>query len=242
MNEQQEYYAKLWSGRGATYLGRDELSRMHEICASIESYGNVSKALLRILDLGCGTGWLGQFLLRFGEVCGADFEQKTLERAKVAFPNVDFVLLDKKAPLYGLQAGYFDVVVSSEVIEHVDDKRLFVEVTNDLLVAGGLLVLTTPVGEMFPLWAKWVKGQYQPTEKWITTDDLRRLVAECGFEPLSQKRFYYNRVGNSLQDKLLSVPLIGYVSSVRFLRPMWRWLTDRHGIYQIIVARKTEKK
>jgi len=243
MSKQREYYAELWERKG-TRIWVEELARMYEIRSAIQRYA-VSPPL-RILDFGCGAGWLGQFLAKSGKVTAADFELSAIERARAEYPFVDFRLLDEKAPLYGLMLNSFDVVVSNSVLEHVADKRQHFNIIRDLLVRGGLLILTTPLGEVWPLWSKWTGAHYppeerfQPIEAWISSVDLRKLLDDSGFAFLSWKRFYYMRMTDSISDRLMSTALVryGYIHRLRCVGSMWRWLTDSYGVYQIIIGRK----
>jgi len=99
MSELGEYYAELWERKGAR-IWVEELARMYEIRSAIQRYADSPP--LRILDFGCGTGWLGQFLAKSGKVTAANFELSAIERARAEYPFVDFRLFDEKAPLYGL--------------------------------------------------------------------------------------------------------------------------------------------
>jgi len=240
-SEQQAYYADLWQQRGVS-IGDDELSRMQEIRKAIRFWKTTfhRDGPSQILDFGCGAGWLGQFLSPFGEIHAADIDPSTIERATAVFPNIHFYVLKEDLPLYGLHQDSYDIIISTEVIEHIVDKQYFIEFLYSLLVPGGLLVLTTPRGELFSLWAAWVKGKQQPVEEWLSTQELRQFVLVNGFNILYQKWFYYTRINNLFRDKLLSTRLLCLAKRVGLLTPIWRWLTDRYGIYQIMVATKSE--
>ena len=67
-----------------------------------------------------GTRWHGGSLTDLGDVTGIDLAPAAIEHAKQEFAGVHLVAgsLDE-APL----TGPFDVVISSEVLAHVDDRR-----------------------------------------------------------------------------------------------------------------------
>ena len=89
----------------------------------------------RILEIGCGSKWVGEYLRANGwtHYTGMDL-----------FPPADVVGDIKKWRELGLQPESFDVIIAFEVIEHVD---CFAE-CHDLLKPGGLLMLTSPVPHM----------------------------------------------------------------------------------------------
>jgi SAM-dependent methyltransferase len=89
----------------------------------------------RILEVGCGSRWVGDYLRSNGwrNYVGADL-----------VPPADIVGDIREWRSLGLQAGSFDVVIAFEVIEHVD----LVQEAYDLLAPGGLLLLTSPVPHM----------------------------------------------------------------------------------------------
>ncbi len=105
----------------------------------------------RILDLGCGNGILGRFLLtRFPSASAlfVDFSDPMLDAARQNVgisPHVSFAKVDFSSPLWLGAAqpyGLFDIVVSGFAIHHQPDERkwsLYSEIY-DLLSPGGLFL------------------------------------------------------------------------------------------------------
>jgi len=89
----------------------------------------------RILEIGCGSKWVGDYLKNNGwqSYVGLDL-----------FPPADVVGDIKNWRELGLEPASFDVIIAFEVIEHVD---CFTECF-DLLKPGGKLLLTSPVPHM----------------------------------------------------------------------------------------------
>ncbi|MBV9407023.1 MAG: methyltransferase domain-containing protein, partial [Acidobacteriaceae bacterium] len=95
----------------------------------------------RILDFGAGTGALINLMsdLEGLELHGADILPRP-----VALPvHVKWYQGDLNDKLEQL-AGYFDAVICSEVIEHLENPRATFRSINGLLKPRGKLLLTTP--------------------------------------------------------------------------------------------------
>ncbi len=94
----------------------------------------------RILDLGCGPGWYTAKLADFGETVGVDLSEEAIRMAKTRFPQIVFFagnLFELPLPKEG-----FDVIVSQEVIDHVEDPRRFLDRAAYLLKPGGHLIVS----------------------------------------------------------------------------------------------------
>jgi len=89
---------------------------------------------LRILDFGCG-----------GSPYRSLFPRSTYERADFAgTPNVDHVIpSDGSACRLDVADGTYDMVISSQVLEHVTDPTSYLKEALRLLRPGGRLLLTT---------------------------------------------------------------------------------------------------
>ncbi len=72
------------------------------------------RGALRVLDLGCGTGLLGRYLVEAGyEYAGTDLSPGMLAIARHHVPGALFVLCDMRdlAPLRAMGAGSFDAIL-----------------------------------------------------------------------------------------------------------------------------------
>jgi 2-polyprenyl-3-methyl-5-hydroxy-6-metoxy-1,4-benzoquinol methylase len=97
-----------------------------------------------LLDLGCGNGSFLSLLQGQGwRLIGIDFSPSGIEIARASYPEIEFFLADAQSDL-GKHIGEVDVVVSTEVIEHLYDPRGFFRNAYRLLKPGGILIVTTP--------------------------------------------------------------------------------------------------
>jgi SAM-dependent methyltransferase len=98
-----------------------------------------------ILDYGCGRGaWIPLLAEIFPEaaIVGLDISVHALERARVAFPEREFHLLEGNAA--PLTSASFDLVFSYHVLEHVYDLEATVADMARLVRPGGSLVVMLP--------------------------------------------------------------------------------------------------
>jgi 2-polyprenyl-3-methyl-5-hydroxy-6-metoxy-1,4-benzoquinol methylase len=95
----------------------------------------------RILDVGCGTGWLGASLADFGHVTGTDLSEDAIAEGRRRYPAVDFVCGDFINDVN--LKGTFDFVVSADVMGHVSDQPAYVGRIAALLRPGGRFLLMT---------------------------------------------------------------------------------------------------
>jgi 2-polyprenyl-6-hydroxyphenyl methylase/3-demethylubiquinone-9 3-methyltransferase len=100
-----------------------------------------------VLDAGCGNGsFISLFQDRNWRLHGTDYSPSGIEIARRTFPGIHFFLADAEKPYADFLAavGTVDLVMSTEVIEHVYDPRAFLRNCWQILKPGGTLVITTP--------------------------------------------------------------------------------------------------
>jgi SAM-dependent methyltransferase len=94
-----------------------------------------------ILDIGCGLGMYVRAMSQFSDdVHGVDVDLEKVQEASQDLPNI------RQAPAEDLPfpGGALDVVLSHEVIEHVDDDRQAIAEAVRVLKPGGRLVVFAP--------------------------------------------------------------------------------------------------
>lgn len=99
-----------------------------------------------ILDLGCGNGYLANFLINLGfNVYGTDASEEGIAIAKQTKPERFFIqdISTGELPVE-LQEIQFDTIISTEVIEHLYDPAGFLAFCRKLLPKGGELLISTP--------------------------------------------------------------------------------------------------
>src|SRR5271155_2470074 len=105
-----------------------------------------SLAGLRILDIGCGGGILCEPLARLGaSVVGVDPSGSNIAVAQQHSARSGLNIDYRNTTVEALsEAGEsFDVVLAMEVVEHVTDVGLFVELAAETVKPGGLMFIAT---------------------------------------------------------------------------------------------------
>ena len=99
-----------------------------------------------ILDLGCGNGYLVNYLVEQGyNAYGTDASEKGIEIAKKSHADRFFVQdLSADSLPAELQNIPFETIISTEVIEHLYNPEAFINFCKNQLMPGGELIITTP--------------------------------------------------------------------------------------------------
>ena len=186
---EREYYEDLfvknplWNSKTPN---ADESARWERIRYLLDKYFKVGPGA-RILDAGCGRGWLTNLLGKYGQPMGIEPIEPVVEHARRLFPEIRF---EVNTPAKIAENESFDLVVSSEVLEHVTDKPRFIADLYRLLRPAGLLVVTTPRGELYEQWTETFDKPAQPIEEWISTSELKNLLTATGFQMLESTTAY----------------------------------------------------
>jgi len=149
----------------------------------------------RVLDVGCGNGFTcGEFLKRGCRVVGVDLSSQGIEAARRAHPGGRFeVLAADDALLERLGEAPFDLVVSTEVIEHLYSPRPYAHGCFQALRPGGRFICTTPYHGYFKnlvlaLFNKWDRHADPLWDgghiKLWSHRTLSKLLTEAGFTGL----------------------------------------------------------
>lgn len=156
-----------------------------------------------ILDIGCGEGYGTSSLAeRAYRVIGLDVDKKTITRAskKYILNNCCFKLYNgKKIPF---DEKIFDVVVSLQVIEHIEDYMSFLCEVYRTLKINGMFILTTPnkisrLKSKQQPWNPFHKKEYECTELEIILKSFFRDVKVYGISATEKiKKFESKRIKN----------------------------------------------
>src|ERR1700758_3101687 len=140
----------------------------------------------RVLDVGCGSGRIGEFVLEAGagRYVGIDFAEPMIELARERLgryadrgPLIPADFLEAPIP------EHFDVILALGLFDYLPEPALFVERIDELCGRRGCVVAS------FPAWS-WLKGPIRKVRyEWLgdcrifnyTAPGIERMFADGGF-------------------------------------------------------------
>jgi ubiquinone/menaquinone biosynthesis C-methylase UbiE len=155
---------------------------------------------MRILDLGCGTGWgtidIATKLGGTGKVIGLDLSEKMIEQAKqklseFTYNNVEFEVGSGSSLDY---ENYFDYVLSTNAFHHFDRKEeIFLRVYKSLKHNGSFVIQDTcndfVLMKLLDLAGKIGERAHVGSS---TSEELRKLFLLTGFVNIEVEKIQVN--------------------------------------------------
>jgi SAM-dependent methyltransferase len=126
------------------YLGPERLRFYEEVANVCAGF-----AARRVVDIGCGSGHLLHALadrMPAARYVGVDYSENAIRRGRDLLPEARWLIGDAAAP--PLEGNSFDLVLCTEVLEHLDRPRDVLEALARLCAPKGRIVVTVPDGEL----------------------------------------------------------------------------------------------
>jgi 2-polyprenyl-3-methyl-5-hydroxy-6-metoxy-1,4-benzoquinol methylase len=189
---------------------------------------------LRILDIGCGTGVNATFLSENGHhVVGVDLSPVAIEQYRAR--GFEGYVCDIESEPLPFEAGSFDLVYASEVIEHCADTAAFLQELNRLLRPGGQLLLSTTNSAFWPFRILGILGhtatdvQHPGHVRFFSRRGLSDAIEKAGFkiEDLAARHMYCvlaKGIGDPIAPFLKA---IGFRQETRFSKGDYFWQLGR---------------
>ncbi|HEV7860909.1 MAG TPA: methyltransferase domain-containing protein [Pyrinomonadaceae bacterium] len=149
----------------------------------------------RILDVGCGSGWLSEYFARLGyDVTGIDISPALIEMARERLQNVPYGV-DRETPLryrflaHDIESALldetFDAIICYDALHHFEDERAVLRNLAAMLEDGGTLFVLEgerpPAGSATEKELRGVMMEYETLESPFSRDYLRALLVQHGF-------------------------------------------------------------
>ena len=171
-----------------------------------------------IVEVGSGYGYLTYALARAGyRIRGVDIAPSAVEAARRRFGDLylcdDIGMFSRRLP------ASTDVVVMTEVLEHLDQPVAVLAAIRDALRPGGSLLMTTPSRDFHPADALW-RTELPPVHlAWYSKTSLREMARRVGMSIRFQdySEFHAERVAGIRPEKRRPSPsaILNADSSVR---------------------------
>jgi len=137
-----------------------------------------------VLDVGCGPGemlvWLKGAFPQASTLWGVDVAAETIAANRERMPWARFEPLDIE---HARISREFDLVVCSEVVEHLHDRPSALKHLAAMVKPGGHMLVTCPTGRMFPTEVTFGHVSHP------TVDELRRLGGDVGLDTVRYEQW-----------------------------------------------------
>jgi len=206
------FYDRYWKYAEAVKNVRNPLDYLAK---SEETYWGVRSALLniqkerkltKILEVGSGLGYLTYGLRMAGyDSYGLDISENAVAQAKTDFGS-NYIASDIFD--YAEQkAACFDVVILTEVIEHIDNPLPFLRALMKLIIPTGQIILTTPNKSLYPDSVIWA-SDLPPVHCWWFSEESIEYISDKINASLSFIDFseYYRSNGKLVDPYDLAKP------------------------------------
>lgn len=144
-----------------------------------------TKEKLKILDLGCGTGFNFEAISTFGECYGLDISKSALKQAKkLGYKQ----LICGNALNTKLKENSFDVVLCMDIIEHLEEDLKLMKEVKRILKPEGICLFTVPAYKF--LWSK--DDELAQHVRRYTLTKIKRKIKKAGFKiKLLSYRYFF---------------------------------------------------
>lgn len=204
-----------------------------------------------VLDIASGSGYGTEILSRHAKsIIGVDVSQGAIDFAKKEYSGKNITYKKSDGKTIPLPDNTFDVVVSFETIEHLEDYKFFMQEIKRVLKDDGLFILSTP-NEL-----EFAEGNHFHLHE-FEQDELIGLAKEyyTDVKPFFQSTWIGNLVGTKQemtkewQDKVV-VQQLEPIAEEKFLyfyllcanRPIKESVTTRYTISQHSSDRAVHEK
>lgn len=170
--EYDQYIANLLHSSSEAQVRPINVERIQTMTDMVSSLGNG----LRVLDVGCGHGIISEHIWKMGNyVTCVDLPMVT----SITHKRRVLLVVASDAEQLAFASNSFDVVLSSEVLEHLWNPHGFLDEAHRILKANGHLILEVPEGREGLRWDSHIQ--------YFTLEGLKQMVSK-NFDVCEVKR------------------------------------------------------
>lgn len=161
--------------------------------STITALNNIvtNKKNTKILEVGCGLGYLTYSLNQAGyDVTGLDISQEAVNEANRSLGN-HYICADVFKYAKEHESEY-DIIIMTELIEHIETPTEFLEHTAQLIKRGGSIIVTTPNKSIYPDNIVW-NSDLPPVHCWWFSEKSMKYMAakiNCDINFLDFSNYY----------------------------------------------------
>jgi len=129
----------------------------------------------RILEVGCGTGWLTELLTDIGTVSAIDLSPRAIEIAAARGIKADLIAGDFFQ--HAFQEQYYDIGICIETLFYVSDQVEFINKFASLMKPGALVGFSTINKFVYDRRSDIGAPEEGQVRHWLSKSELRKLLA-----------------------------------------------------------------
>ena len=152
----------------------------------------------RVLDIGCGTGDLGELLTAMGNTTtGFEIDEQKAQEARGHLARVEVGDLESTDLGAVFEPAAFDVIIFGDVLEHVRTPLALLRQAHGLLAPGGSVLISTPNIAHGDVRLALLEGNFryhrlgileETNTRFFTRESLMELVHQAGFSVVDLRR------------------------------------------------------
>jgi 2-polyprenyl-3-methyl-5-hydroxy-6-metoxy-1,4-benzoquinol methylase len=199
---------------------------------------------LRILDFGCGYGvflrTVAQQMDGKVEVQGVEIDPEVCKKATLQLAGAKVYCVDLKVDTGVVPRDYFDVITMLDVIEHLDDPRVYLQRLAECADTSGYLLLSTPNIESLNarLYGdRWILHGAPYHTYYFGPRSIRILLEQTGWKVetiFTERTIFHN-------EHYVTETWRGQLIRALFQNQFWDYITNklvRTGSIMIVIAKK----
>jgi len=158
---------------------------------------------VKILDIGCGTGYFLYFLSQNGykNIQGIDISPQMISICQANFPFIQTENIDAHAYLKNKES-FYDVIVTNDVLEHIP-KTMTIDLLSlfykSLSMKGKLFIKVPNLGNLFSLRLRYTDFTH---EVGFTESSLRQVLYIAGFRDIKIVPYSQNHRDISFKQRI----------------------------------------
>jgi 2-polyprenyl-3-methyl-5-hydroxy-6-metoxy-1,4-benzoquinol methylase len=142
LTDGNEQIYNIWQANPKTRLYKNEMLRNQHLFEIVTR----CKASNHVIDIGCGAGYLDYLLAKVGkQVTAVDLSKKRLNLFKEKASLYGITQINEN--LFNLNVNNFNMVISQEVLEHIEDYESALIKMNSFVNKGGMGIFCVPYNE-----------------------------------------------------------------------------------------------
>jgi len=189
--------------------------RVHEYIIS-----KIPKSVSNILDVGSGSAWAAKYFISKNiSVTSLDISKENVSKAKKYFNDSKHTQLVADSFQLSIKDNSYEIVIASEIIEHVIYPKEFIEELFRVVKPGGKLIITTPYKEKLRYYLCIHCNKKTPVHAHIHSFD--EAILKSLYESIDIKKINWEMFGNKGLIFLRTYVLLKYLPF-----PIWKF-TDK---------------